>query len=77
MLRKYLKHLGNLIDNKLNNWTVMVVIISIFVTFTWFFSNWVNANLTANIMQSQKNIDINQYIVIGGKKYEIVLKEVK
>jgi multisubunit Na+/H+ antiporter MnhG subunit len=56
----------------------MVVIISILVTLSWFLTNPVNANLIANVIQSQnKSIEINQYIVIAGKKYKIVLEEVK
>jgi hypothetical protein len=55
----------------------MVVLISTLVTFSGILVNWVNANLTADILQSQKKTEINQYIVIGWKKYRIVLEEVK
>jgi hypothetical protein len=56
----------------------MVVIISNLIVATGFLTNNVSANLTANIMQSQKNtIQVEQYITIGEKKYSIILKEVK
>jgi len=77
MWKKFLKSTTDLFDRKLKNWTVMVVIISTMVTSAGFLSNTVNANMTANVMQSQKNTEINQYIVIAGKKYQIILEEVK
>ena len=78
MWRKFINSTTDLFDKKLKNGTVMVVIISTLITSAGFLSNTVNANLTANIYQSQKNtIQIEQYIIIGGKKYKIVLEEVK
>ena len=77
MWKKFLKSTTDLFDRKLKNWTVMVVIISTMVTSAGFLSNTVNANMAANVMQSQKNTEINQYIVIAGKKYQIILEEVK
>jgi len=77
MWKKFINSTTDLFDRKLKNWTVMVVIISTMVTTTGFLSNTVNANMTANVMQSQKNTEINQYIIIAGKKYKIVLEEVK
>ncbi len=77
MFKNFLKSSTDLLDKKLSNWTVMVLIISVLVTLSGFLTNTVNANLTANILQSQKNTEINQYIIIGGKKYKIVLEEVK
>jgi len=78
MWKKFINSTTDLLDKKLKNGTVMVVIISILVTLSWFLTNPVNANLTANVIQSQnKSIEINQYIVIAGKKYKIVLEEVK
>lgn len=77
MIKKYFNNLEKLIDKKLNNGTVMVVIISVIVTCTWFFSGGVNANLTSNVLQSQKNtIQTEQYITIGEKKYRIILEEI-
>jgi len=78
MWRKFINSTTDLFDKKLKNGTVMVVIISTLITSAGFLSNTVNANLTANIYQSQKNtIQVEQYIIIGGKKYKIVLEEVK
>ena len=77
MLDKFLKSTTDLLDKKLKNGTVMVVIISTLVTFSGFLVNWVNANLTADVMQSQMTIETNQYVIIGEKKYKIILEEVK
>ena len=78
MFKNFLKSSTDLLDKKLSNWTVMVLIISVLVTLSGFLTNTVNANLTANILQSQKKItQLEQYIIIGEKKYKIVLEEVK
>ena len=77
MLEKKFNQIADLIDKKFKNGTVMVVIVANLIVATWLLSNTVNANLTANIMQSQKNTEISQYIVIGWKKYRIILEEVK
>ena len=76
-LKNIFKSAEDLFDRKMKNWTVMVVIISTLITATWFLTNTVNAGLTANVLQSQKNTEINQYIIISWKKYQIILKEVK
>ena len=77
MLKKFIKSAEDLFDRKLKNWTVMVVIICSMISATGFLTSSVNASLTANILQSNKNTEINQYIIIGGKKYKIVLEEVR
>ncbi len=77
MLKKVLKSTENLFDKKLKNGTVMVLIISLCVTFTWILHSTVNASLSANVMQSQKNTVSAQYIIIDGKKFKILLEEVK
>jgi len=77
MLKKFIKSAEDLFDRKLKNWTVMVVIICSMISATGFLTSSVNASLTANILQSQKNTEINQYIIIGWKKYKIVLEEVR
>ena len=77
-MKKYIKKFEDIFDRKLKNWTVVVVIIGFLITITWLFTNWVNANLTANVLQSQKNtIQTEQYIIIDGKKFKIILEEVK
>jgi len=77
MIKRIFKSAEDLFDRKMKNWTVMVVIISTIITMTGFLTNWVNANLTANVIQSQKNTEINQYIIIDGKKYKVIFEEVK
>lgn len=76
-LNKILKSTTDLLDKKLKNGTVMVVIISVLVTLSSFLTSSVNANLTADIIQSNKKTEITQYIIIDGKKYRIVLEEVR
>ena len=77
MSKNFLESTSDLLDKKLSNWTVMVVIISVLITLSGFLTSSVNANLTANVLQAQKNTEINQYIIIGEKKYRIILEEVK
>jgi len=77
ILEKFLKSTADLLDKKLKNWTVMVVIISVLVTLSGFLTSTVNANLTADIMQSNKKTEINQFIIIDGKKFKIILEEVR
>ena len=76
-IEKILKLIADLIDKKFKNGTVMVVIISTLITLSGFLTSTVNANLTADIMQSNKKTEINQFIIIDGKKYKIILEEVK
>jgi len=76
-LNKILKSTTDLLDKKLKNGTVMVVIISVLVTLSSFLTSSVNANLTADVIQSNKKTEITQYIIIDGKKYRIVLEEVR
>lgn len=76
-LNKILKSTTDLLDKKLKNGTVMVVIISVLITLSSFLTSSVNANLTADVIQSNKKTEITQYIIIDGKKYRIVLEEVR
>ena len=77
-IEKFLKSTTDLLDKKLKNGTVMVLIIANLITAIWFLSNTANANLTANVIESQKNtIQAEQYIIIDGKKFKILLEEVK
>lgn len=77
MLEKIFKSTGDLLDKKLKNGTVMVVIISCIITMTGFLNNSVNANLTANILVSKKQAISSSYIILNWKKYKIILEEVK
>ena len=77
MLEKIFKSTEELLDKKLRNGTVMVVIISCIITMTGFLNNSVNANLTANVLVSQKQTISSSYIVLNWKKYKIILEEVK
>ena len=77
MLEKIFKSTEELLDKKLRNGTVMVVIISCIITMTGFLNNSVNANLTANVLVSQKQTISSSYIILNWKKYKIILEEVK
>jgi len=65
MLEKIFKSTGDLLDKKLKNGTVMVVIISCIITMTGFINNSVNANLTANILVSKKQAISSSYIILN------------
>jgi len=65
MLEKIFKSTEELLDKKLRNGTVMVVIISCIITMTGFLNNSVNANLTANVLVSQKQTISSSYIVLN------------
>ena len=77
MLEKIFKSTEELLDKKLRNGTVMVVIISCIITMTGFLNNSVNANLTANVLVSQKQTISSSYIILNWKKYKIILEEIK
>lgn len=77
MFNRFLSSTGHLFDKKLNNGTVMVVIISFCITITWIVIPTTSASLTANVLEAQKNTDQSQYVIIDGKKFKIILEEVK
>ena len=77
MLTKFLTSTEKLLNQKLNNGTVMVLIISFCVVSTGIIIPSAHARVSTNVLEAQKNIEINQYIIIDGKKYKITLEEVK
>lgn len=77
MFKKFLLSTENLFDKKLKNGTVMVVIISTCITMTWIIIPTTHASLNASVLESQKNTEKSQYITLDGKKYKIILEEVK
>ena len=77
MLKRLFRSTEDLLDRRLKNGTVMVVIISSLITMTWFLNMTVNANLTANVLQSKKQNITSSYVFLDWKKYKIVLEEVR
>jgi len=77
MLKRVFKSTEDLLDRKLKNGTVMVVIISSLITMTWLLNMTVNANLTANVLQAKKQNIASSYIILDWKKYKIILEEVR
>ncbi len=77
MLNKFLTSTENLLNKKLNNGSVMVVIIAFCIVCTWIIVPSAHATVTTNVLQSQKNTEDLQYIIIDGKKFRIILEEVK
>ena len=55
----------------------MVVIISFCVVLTGIVVPSANASLAVNVLEAQKNTENIQYIIVEGKKYKIILEEVK
>ena len=76
-IEKKFKQITDIIDKKFKNWTVMVVIISSLIVGSWFLNATVNADLTANILQTQNKKENIQYLIINWKKYKVILEEVK
>ena len=76
-IEKKFKQIADIIDKKFKNWTVMVVIISSLIVGSWFLNATVNADLTANILQTQNKKENIQYLIINWKKYKVILEEVK
>ena len=81
MFTKFLKSTEDLFDRKLKNGTIMVAIIASCVVMTGAVTH-TSASLTANVLQASKaatslQATSDQYIIIGWKKYRIVLEEVK
>ncbi len=77
MLNKFLTSTENLLNEKLNNGSVMVVIIAFCIVCTWIIIPSAHATVTTNVLESQKNTDNFAYIEIDGKKFRIILEELK
>ncbi len=77
MFKKFLSSTENLFDKKLKNGTVMVLIISFCITLTGIVIPTTSASLTANVLEAKKNTESNQYIIVDGKKFRVILEEVK
>jgi len=77
VLQKFLTSTENLLNEKLNNGSVMVVIIAFCIVCTGIIIPSAHAKVTTNILESQRNTQNFQYIIIDGKKFKIILEEVK
>lgn len=77
MLKRFFLSTEHLLNMKLNNGTVMVVIIAFCVVLTWLIVPNTYGSLNVNILEAQNNIETSQYIVIDWQKYKIILEEVK
>lgn len=73
MLKRFIKNYYKLFDEKLENWTVIVLIIAFLITSVWSAANADNkSNLTfakANILETKTTSEI---IIINGKTYQLV-----
>jgi len=76
MLKKLIKTYYKLLDEKLENWTIVVLLIAILVVSTSLITNKTNANLLVktNVIESH----LNQYSIIdiNWVKYKIILEEI-
>jgi len=77
VLNKFLTSTENLLNKKLNNGSIMVVIIAFCIVCTGIIIPNAHAKVTTNVLESQKNTESFQYIIIDGKKFRIILEEVK
>jgi len=72
MLKNFIKNYYKLFDEKLENWTVIVLIIAFLITSVWNVTNASsksNLFVKANILETKTTSEI---IVINGKTYKLV-----
>lgn len=72
MIKKIIKNYYKLLDEKLHNWTFVVIIIAFFIISIWDLTNkniHQNYYLKANIQEAQNTIE---YIEINWKTYKLV-----
>lgn len=74
ILKKTIKTYYKLLDEKLQNWTIMVLVISAFIISTWLITKENNVTLyTKSNILDINNIE-NNTIHINWVKYELILK---
>lgn len=73
MLKRFIKNYYKLFDEKLQNGTVIVLIIAFLITSVW---NITNANNKSNITFAKANIletkKTNEIIIINGRTYQLI-----
>jgi hypothetical protein len=79
MIKKIIKLYYDFFDKKLNNSTLVVLIISAFVLSVWVFipNNWIiSASYKTNIIESNNRERPESIIIINWKKYRLILEEI-
>ena len=75
MLKKVIKSYYKLLDEKLENGTLVVLFISFLIVFAWVFVPNNSFAYTKTSVLDYKNIEIqNSFVVINWKKYKLVLE---
>lgn len=73
MLKRFIKNYYKLFDEKLENGTVIVLIIAFLITSVWNITNASNKETLlsskANLFETQRT---NEIIVINGKTYQLI-----
>lgn len=73
MLKNFIKNYYKLFDEKLENGTVIVLIIAFLITSVWNITNTSNNEVLlsskANLFETQRT---NEIIVINGKTYQLI-----
>lgn len=73
MLKNFIKNYYKLFDEKLENGTVIVLIIAFLITSVWNITNASNKEILlsskANLFETQRT---NEIIVINGKTYQLI-----
>jgi len=79
MIKKLIKTYYKLLDEKLENWTVVVLLIVVLIISASILTKDVNASLLVknNLIESNKNINNYTIINIDWKKYKVILNEIK
>jgi len=72
MLKRFVRSYYKLLDEKIENWTIMVLIIAVLITSVWNVTNdssKSNLLVKANILETKTTSEI---IIINGKTYQLV-----
>ncbi len=77
MLKKLIKTYYNLLDEKLENWTMVVLLIAILIVSAWILTKDANANLLVKTNIIESNITTQNIIIINWIKYNLILEEIK
>jgi multidrug efflux pump subunit AcrB len=80
MIKQLIKTYYKLLDEKLENWTIVVLLIAVLIVSIPFLIKNTNANMLAKSNVLENNIHIqntNNILVINWIQYKIILEEIK
>ena len=77
MIKKIIKTYYKLLDEKLENWTMVVLLIAILIISASLLTKDTNANYLVKTNVIESNISNKNIITINWVKYKLILKEIK